>query len=93
MTQVRENYWIPRLRQLVKRLRFSCRGCKKFHAIAFNSPPPGYLPKDRTEGRRPFDVIGVDYAGPIVLYVKKTKGQPGKPTFYFSPAAFREQCT
>ena len=65
MTQVRENYWIPRLRQLVKRLRFSCRGCKKFHAIAFNSPPPGYLPKDRTEGRRPFDVIGVDYAGPI----------------------------
>ena len=76
MTEVRENYWIPRLRQLVKRLRFNCRGCKKFQAIAFNSPSPGYLPKDRTEGSRPFDVIGVDYAGPIAY--KENQRSTGK---------------
>ena len=35
-------------------------------------PPPGLLPLDRTEGTRPFQVIGVDFAGPI-KYVKKRK--------------------
>ena len=49
----------------LKNTLFKCAGCKRFHARAFNSPPPGILPKDRTEGSRPFEVIGVDYAGPI----------------------------
>ena len=53
------------MRKLVKKLRFKCAGGKRFHARAFNSPPPGILPKDRTGGSRPFEVIGVDYAGPI----------------------------
>jgi hypothetical protein len=30
------------------------------------------LPADRTDGSRPFETIGVDYAGPI-KYVKKRK--------------------
>ena len=65
MSSIRERLWVPRLRKLVKKLRFKCAGCKRFHARAFNSPPPGILPKDRTGGTRPFEVIGVDYAGPI----------------------------
>ena len=76
MTEVRENYWIPRLRQPVKRLRFNCRGCKKFQTIAFKSAPPGYLPKDRTEGSHPFDVIGVHYAGPTAY--KENQRSAGK---------------
>ncbi len=35
-------------------------------------PPPGLLPLDRTEGSRPFQVIRVDFAGPI-KYVMKRK--------------------
>ena len=65
MSSVRDRFWVPRLRKLVKKLRFKCAGCKRFHARAFNSPPPGILPKDRTGGSRPFGLIGVDYAGPI----------------------------
>eukprot|EP00795_Rhopilema_esculentum_P001427 gene1427-15848_t len=65
MSSVRERFWVPRLRKLVKKLRFKCAGCKRFHARAFNSPPPGILPEDRTGGSRPFEVIGVDYSGPI----------------------------
>ena len=65
MSSVRERFWVPRLRKLVKKLRFKCAGCKRFHVSAFNSPPPGILPKDTTEGSRPFEVISVDYAGPI----------------------------
>ena len=36
----------------------------------FSLPPPGGLPRDRTEGDRPFQVLGMDYIGP--LYYKKS---------------------
>ena len=66
MAEVRELYWIPKLRSLVKRIRKNCHGCKRFQVTAFAEPPPGLLPLDRTTGSRAFQVIGVDYAGPLV---------------------------
>ena len=65
MAKVRERYWVPRLRRLTKRVIRNCNGCKRFQAIAYARPPQGNLPRDRTEGSSPFQVIGVDYAGPI----------------------------
>ena len=76
MSAVREKYWIPRLRRLTKKVRSHCNGCKRFQTTAFAKPPTGNLPKDRTEGSRPFQVIGVDYAGPFVY--KKRGGKEGK---------------
>ena len=72
MAKVREKYWVPRLRRLVKKLRGSCYGCKRFRARAYQVPPPGNLPKSRTQGSRPFQVIGVDFAGPI-RYTSRAK--------------------
>ena len=66
MARVRYKYWVPRLRQLAKRLIKSCNGCRRFHSKPYATPPPGKLPQDRTEGHRPFQVIGIDYAGPIL---------------------------
>ena len=43
----------------------NCHGCLRFQAQAFSSPPLENLPKDRTEGQTPFQVVGVDYAGPL----------------------------
>ena len=37
LAQVRQGYWIPRLRQLAKNVINHCYGCKKFHAAAFDS--------------------------------------------------------
>ena len=76
MEFIRRDYWIPRLRQLAKKVIRKCCGCKRFHARAFASPPEGNLPIDRTEGSRPFQVVGVDYAGPIIY--KRTQRQEGK---------------
>ena len=73
MTLVRRDYWIPRLRQLTKKVINNCFGCKKFRATAFRSPPPGNLPTDRTIGSTPFQVIGVDYAGPMEYKISSTK--------------------
>ena len=72
MAKVREYYWVPRLRRLTKKVVKSCHGCRRFRAQAYTSPPPGNLPRDRTVGQTPFQVIGVDFAGPL-RYRKKPK--------------------
>ena len=76
MAKVRERHWVPRLRRLVKRIVKKCSGCKLFQAAALAVPPPGLLPRDRTEGSTPFQVVGVDYAGPIKF--KATERREGK---------------
>ena len=76
LTKVRERYWVPRLRRLAKKVIKKCYGCKRFQAVALKSPPPGNLPRDRTEGRAAFQVIGVDFAGP--LKYRKGKKNEGK---------------
>ena len=65
MAAVREDYWIPRLRSLVKAVRKDCNGCHRFQAAPMQVPAPGNLPTDRTSPGGAFEVIGVDYAGPI----------------------------
>lgn len=65
MTGVSENHWVPRLRRLMKQTVRECHGCRRFQARAVGNPPHGNLPIDRTQGTHPFQVIGVDYAGPL----------------------------
>ena len=71
MTLVRSDYWIPQLRQLTKKVINNCFGCKKFLATAFHSLPPANLPTDRTIGSTPFQVIGVNYAGPMEYKIRQ----------------------
>ena len=77
MARIRQNYWIPCLCQLAKNIINHCHRCKKFHAAAFQKPPPGNLLVDQTEGSYPFQVVGVDYAGPIGYRVSKKKERKG----------------
>ena len=65
MAKIREMYWIPRLRRLTKKVISDCWECKKFRAVHAQTPPPGPLPKVRTEQSTPFNVLGVDFAGPV----------------------------
>ena len=76
MSKIREKYWVPKLRQLSKQIIRKCYGCKRFQARAFANPPTGNLPKERTEGEVPFQVIGIDFAGPI--YYKQAPKREGK---------------
>ena len=71
MARVYARYWIPKLRQLMKKVRKSCHGCKKFQASAYAASLPGNLPATRTQGTNPYQVIGVDCAGPIRYRVSK----------------------
>ena len=73
MAEVRRLYWIPKLRSLVKKIRKNCYGCKRFQVTSFAEPPPGMLPLDRTKGSRAFQVIGVDYAGPLIYRTRANR--------------------
>ena len=56
MSAVRETYWVLRLQGLVKKAIKKCWGCKRFQATAIAPPPPGLLPRNRTEGTTRFEV-------------------------------------
>ena len=66
MTAVRDQYWILKMRQLTKRIIKDRYGCKRYHIKPCETPPPGQLTKDRTLRIRAFQVIGFDFAGPIM---------------------------
>ena len=74
MAAVREQFWIPKLRSLVKSVRSECYGCKRFTATPVTAPVPGTLPEDRTVVGAAFEVVGEDFAGPI-RYRQNTKSE------------------
>ena len=78
IAKVREMYCVPRLRRLVKKVWAKCWGCKRFRTKAFQSPPPGNLSNTRTQGDTHYQVIGVDFAGPIR---HRTKSKAERKTY------------
>lgn len=62
---IRSQFWIPNLQQMPNKIFARCYGCKKFGSAVFWRPTTGELPKDQTEGYRPFQVVGIEFAGKI----------------------------
>lgn len=68
MSHLRERFWVIRARQVVKKTIKGCLICSRFRTQTVNVPYAP-LPVDRIQEARPFEVSGVDFAGP--LYAKK----------------------
>ena len=58
----------------MKKVIKGCFGCKIFQVAALRNPPPGNLPRNRTEERSAFQVIGIDFSGPL-KYCKGKKSE------------------
>ncbi|XP_054723793.1 uncharacterized protein LOC129233890 [Uloborus diversus] len=67
LARIRQRFWIPKGRQLVKSVIKKCRICQKYLSKAANQITAP-LPLDRSNTSPPFSVCGLDFAGPI--YVK-----------------------
>ena len=74
MTVIMENYWIPKLQQIAKRVIRKCFGCQWFHPKPFTSRQKSIFPSDRATGIRPFQLIGTHFAG-LIMYCNKNKGE------------------
>ena len=68
LTAVRQRFWIPRARQLIRKILRKCVICRKQGGKPYTIPDPPPLPKWRLEDSPPFTVTGVDFTG--ALYVK-----------------------
>ena len=76
MANVRNEWWIPKLRSKVKKVIKQCNTCKVFSTKPYGSTTTAAMPSFRTEDGRPFETTGVDFAGP--LEYKITKKERGK---------------
>ncbi|XP_065092079.1 uncharacterized protein LOC135712910 [Ochlerotatus camptorhynchus] len=77
LSAVRETFWVPHGRKLARNTIWKCVPCHK------NAPNRGMLqqimgqlPETRVTPAPPFFHCGVDYAGPITLVEKRTRGTP-----------------
>lgn len=73
MAMVRREYWIPRLRVLVKQVISRCPTCIRFKKETAQQLM-GTLPAVRVNVAQPFLVSGVDFAGPFNL--ARARGRP-----------------
>jgi len=65
LASIRQRFWIPRARCVIKSVIRRCVKCLKVSAKSYNPPPVPDLPGDRVTQSRPFQISGVDYTGAI----------------------------
>jgi len=80
LCSIRQEYWIPRGRSLVKGHIQRCLKCVRWRA-ATPQPLMGDLPAPRVTPGRPFLNTGVDYAGPVWLRTSKGRGHKAVKAF------------
>jgi hypothetical protein len=70
LSELRENVWFLRARQAIKKVLYTCFPCK-IARNPFGQERESPMPADRVTASKPFQLTGIDFAGP--LYIK------GKP--------------
>ena len=75
LSSVRMKYWPLSGRREARKITQACVPCFRYRPRALD-PMMANLPVDRvTEALRPFDVCGVDYAGPFTIRESKRRGK------------------
>ncbi|XP_053403036.1 uncharacterized protein LOC123546131 [Mercenaria mercenaria] len=72
VTFIRQKFWIPSIRQHVRKIIRSCVTCRKVTSSPYRVPDPPPLPSDRVKHAPPFTVTGIDFTG--ALTVKASDG-------------------
>ncbi|GFW97140.1 integrase catalytic domain-containing protein [Trichonephila clavipes] len=65
LSLIRQHYWIPDGRSTVRREIKRCIECCRFNSKP-SYPKMGDLPKQRITQTRPFEIVGIDFTGPIL---------------------------
>ena len=79
LAKLRSRFWVPKERQVVKRVISRCVPCKKIEGKSFTQPPTASLSEFRVRPASPSAKVGVDFAGPF--FVKGKASQMRKVYF------------
>ena len=71
---LREQYWIPRMKQIIRPVLHRCLPCFKLNAAA-SQQLMGQLPLARVTVARPFINAGIDYVGPFEIKSGNTRSK------------------
>ena len=66
---IRQRFWIPAIRQQVKKTIHSCTRCRRISGPPYATPDHAALPDFRVNRSRPFQHTGVDYTGAYTVRV------------------------
>ena len=69
LSQIRNRYWIPQGRAIVRNVIYHCGICRKNHGDPFKMPKMSPWPTKKLSESAPFTYKGLDYLGPF--YVKE----------------------
>ena len=74
MCRMRENFWVPKLRSLTKKVIHNCNVCMRYREkpISASHVTTAAQPTFRVEMFDPFAVTEVEFAGPVYYRVKKS---------------------
>ena len=81
LAELGARFWVTKARQFVKKILHSCLLCRKLEGKPYCPPPTGQFPEYRVKKSDPFANVGIDFAGP--LYVKVKKGAMKKGIHLF----------
>lgn len=74
LTELRQRFWVQRGRQIVKKVIGRCNACIRTR-LKPASAPIAPLPGDRVRRSDPFEVVGIDFPGPLYT---RTEGSSAK---------------
>ena len=86
ISEVTTKYWIPKLRQLAKRVIRHFYGCKKHHLKAYSVRQQGQLPTDKTVGERAFELKSLVLISLNPFTTKQRKVKKTRVISFSSPA-------
>ena len=77
LAYMRRYWWIPRMRQTIKKVHARCLVCKRLQGKPYSSVNVPPLPTHRVQRTDPFQVTGVDFTGAI-----QVRGSPADTKVY-----------
>lgn len=75
MAVIRQKYWIPKLRQLIRKCIRHCPICIRYAQQSMTQIMAD-LPGIRVQQARPFQHVGVDFAGPFSIKERQNRRNP-----------------
>ena len=81
LTTIRERFWVPRGREVVKQILRKSATCRRVRA-PYSPPPTSDLPMEGVSLDLPFAHTGLDFIGPLYICNGKSSKQKGSDKVY-----------